>query len=66
MNVGELIARLKQYDSKMPVAINDNMDFCEAYLENIKVERKKYRCFPFTEDDEFEYINLKSKEFDNE
>lgn len=59
MNVGELIKRLKQYDPKLPIAINDNMDFIEAYLENIKIERKRYRNFPFTENDEFEYINLR-------
>ena len=35
------------------------MDFIEAYLENIKIERKRYRSFPFTENDEFEYINLR-------
>lgn len=65
MNVGELIKRLKQYDSKLPIAINDNMDFIEAYLENIKIERKRYRSFPFTENDEFEYINLRNQEIDN-
>ena len=40
------------------------MDFSEAYENNIKVERKTYICFPFTENDKFEYINLKSEKFD--
>ena len=48
-----------------PVCIDDYMGFAEAYEESIKVERKKYICFPFTDNDKFEYINLKSKEFDN-
>lgn len=65
MNVGELIKQLKRYDPKLPIAINDNMDFVEAYLENIKIERKRYRSFPFTENDEFEYINLRNQEIDN-
>ena len=40
------------------------MGFVEAYEESIKVERKQYICFPFTDNDIFEYVNLKSKEFD--
>ena len=65
MTVGDLIEKLKPYDKKLPICINDYMGFVEAYEESIKVERKKYVCFPFTDDDKFEYINLKSKEFDN-
>ena len=40
------------------------MGFVEAYEESIKIERKSYVCFPFTENDRFEYINLKSQKFD--
>lgn len=65
MTVGDLIEKLKAYDKKLPICINDYMGFVEAYEESIKVERKSYICFPFTDDDKFEYINLKSKEFDN-
>lgn len=65
MTVGDLIEKLKAYDKKLPICINDYMGFVEAYEESIKIERKKYVCFPFTDDDIFEYVNLKSKEFDN-
>lgn len=64
MVVRELIERLSQYDGSTPICINDYMGFVEAYEESIKVEKKRYKCFPFTENDEFEYINLKSLEFD--
>ena len=64
MTVKELIDRLKLYDEKLPVCINDYMGFTEAYEETVKVEKKKYVCFPFTEYDEFEYINLVSEKFD--
>ena len=40
------------------------MGFAEVNEETIEVEKKKYICFPFTESDEFEYINLKGLEFD--
>lgn len=65
MTVGDLIEKLKTYDKKLPICINDYIGFVEAYEESIKVERKNYICFPFTDDDKFEYINLRSKEFDN-
>lgn len=65
MTVGDLIDKLKMYDRKLPICINDYMGFIEAYEESIKVERKNYICFPFTDDDKFEYINLRSNEYDN-
>jgi len=65
MTVGDLIEKLKAYDKKLPICINDYMGFAEAYEESIIVERKKYVCFPFTDDDKFEYINLRSNEYDN-
>lgn len=65
MTVRDLINQLSQYDPNLPVCINDYMGFIEANEETIQVEHKKYITFPFTENDEFGYINLKSKEFDN-
>lgn len=64
MTVGDLIEKLKLYDSKLPVCIDDYMGFTEAYEETVKVERKTYVCYPFTEYDKFEYVNLKSEKFD--
>lgn len=59
MTIEDLINKLKLYDPKLPVCINDYMGFAEAYEESIKVELKSYVCFPFTEHDRFEYVNLK-------
>ena len=64
MTVGDLIDKLKVYDKKLPICIDDYMGFVEAYEDSIEVERKQYVCFPFTENDKFEYINLKGKMFD--
>ena len=63
MTVEDLINKLKIYDPKLPVCIDDYMGFMEAYEESIKIERKSYVCFPFTDTDRFEYINLKGKKF---
>ena len=49
----------------MPIyllCINDYMGFVEASKKTIKIEYKKYITFPFTDNDEFNYINLKSNE----
>ena len=62
MTVKDLIEKLQLYDPKLPICINDYMGFVEAYEESIKIERKNYICFPFTENDRFEYINLVSRE----
>lgn len=59
MLVKDLIDELKKMPQDWPVCIDDYMGFVEAYEESIKVERKNYICFPFTEDDKFEYINLR-------
>ena len=67
MTVKQLIDKLNefaQYNPNLPVCINDYMGFVEADEETIKVEHKKYITFPFTDGDEFNYINLKSQEFD--
>lgn len=64
MTVGELINKLKVYDPKLPICIDDYMGFVEAQEETIKVEHKSYVCFPFTDNDKFEYVNLKGKKFD--
>ena len=65
MTVKDLIERLQKYDQKLPICINDYMGFIEAYEESIKIEYKKYRCYPFTEDDKFDYINLKGMTYDD-
>lgn len=59
MTVRDLINELKQYDDNLPVCIDDYMGFVEANEKTIKVEHKKYICFPFSEYDEFNYINLR-------
>lgn len=64
MTVEDLINKLKIYDPKLPICIDDYMGFVEAREETIKVEHKSYVCFPFTDNDKFEYINLKGKKFD--
>ena len=65
MTVKDLIDRLQKYDPKLPICINDYMGFVEAYEETIKIEYKKYRCYPFTENDKFDYINLKGMTHDD-
>lgn len=62
MTVKDLITKLQKYDPHMPVCINDYMGFVEAYEDSIEIEYKVYNCFPFTENDRFDYLNLKSKE----
>lgn len=62
MTVKDLINELKKYDENLPICIDDYMGFVEADEKTIKVEHKKYICFPFTDCDEFNYINLKSTE----
>lgn len=64
MTVRDLITELKHYDADLPICINDYMGYVEASEKTIKVEHKKYITFPFTDGDEFNYINLKSQEFD--
>ena len=62
MTVNDLITELSKYDPDLPICINDYMGFVEANETTIKIENKKFICFPFTECDEFTYINLKSNE----
>lgn len=62
MTVKDLITELEKYDGDLPVCVNDYMGFVEATENCIKVEHKKYVTFPFTDYDEFNYINLKSVE----
>ena len=64
MRVKDLIDELKKMPQDWPVCIDDYMGFVEANEETIKVEKKKYITFPFTNTDEFEYINLKNQKFD--
>ena len=64
MTVQDLIDKLRRYDPKLPICIDDYMGFVEAYEETIKVEQKNYISFPFTEDDKFQYINLNGEKFD--
>lgn len=65
MLVKDLIKELMKQDLNTPVCIDDYMGFVEANEETIIVEKKKYITFPFTETDEFEYVNLKSQKFDS-
>lgn len=62
MIVKELIDELNKYDANLPICINDYMGFAEAYEKSIITELKTYIAFPFTENDKFLYINLKSNE----
>ena len=63
MKVKDLVYILRQYDSELPVCINDYIGFIEANEETIVVEKKPYVCFPFTDNDTFEYVNLRSNEY---
>ena len=62
MTVRDLIEELEKYDGNLPICIDDYMGFAEMNEKCIDVERKKYITFPFTESDEFIYINLKGIE----
>ena len=62
MTVRDLINKLSKYDLDLPICINDYMGFVETNEECIQIEQKEYQCFPFTENDRFKYINLKSIE----
>ena len=64
MTVSDLTQELQKYDGNLPICINDYMGFVEASENSIKIEKKKYITFPFTDTDEFNYINLKGQEFD--
>lgn len=64
MTVKDLIQELEQYDENLPICIDDYISFIETNANTIKVEHKKYINFPFTDSDEFNYINLKSQKFD--
>ena len=64
MTVRDLIHKLNKYDPNLPICINDYMGFVEANEETIKVEQHKYITFPFTKNDEFNYVNLRSNEND--
>ena len=59
MRVKDLIHELEKYNPDLPVCINDYMGFAEVYEKTIEVAQHKYITFPFTENDEFNYINLK-------
>jgi len=63
MTVKDLINKLERYNPDLPICINDYMGFIEAHEETIKIEHKKYITFPFTNEDEFNYINLRSNEY---
>ena len=63
MQVKDLIKELEKLDPELPICIDDYMGFVEANEKTIKVEKKRYITFPFTENDEFEYINLRSNEY---
>lgn len=60
MTVRDLIEKLNKYNPELPICIDDYMGFVEASEDCIKIEQKEYQCFPFTENDKFIYLNLKS------
>ena len=62
MKVYELITELNKYDPDLPICINDYMGFIEATEKTINIENLEYACFPFSETDCFDYINLTSTE----
>ena len=64
MLVKDLIDELKKVPQDLPVCIDDYMGFAEACERSVKVECKKYICFPYTEADEFNYVNLNSNKTD--
>lgn len=64
MIVKDLIDELKKMPQDWPICIDDYMGFVEANEETIKIEKKKYIAFPYTDNDEFDYINLKGQKFD--
>ena len=63
MTVNDLITELQKYDGNLPICINDYIGYVEVYEKCIKVEYKKYITFPYSDTDEFNYINLKSNEY---
>ena len=64
MTVKDLINKLKEMPQDWPVCIDDYMGFIESSEETIKIEKKKYITFPFTNNDEFNYVNLRGQKFD--
>lgn len=62
MTVEQLIEELQKWPQDLPICIDDYMGFVEANEDCIQIEQKVYQCFPFTENDRFKYINLKSIE----
>lgn len=64
MTVKDLIDELKEMPQDWPVCIDDYMGFIESSEETIKIEKKKYITFPFTNNDEFNYVNLRGQKFD--
>lgn len=64
MTVKDLINELKEMPQDWPICIDDYMGFIESSEETIKIEKKKYITFPFTDNDEFNYVNLKGQKFD--
>ena len=62
MTIKQLIEKLKEYPEDMPITIDSCMDFSEAYGNTIAVKIKEYSCYPFTENDKFNYISLEIKD----
>ena len=58
MTVQELINKLKCFPPNLPVSIDGCMDFTEAEADTIKLVKRQYIGYPFTEDDKFDYISL--------
>ena len=64
MIVKDLIDELKKMPQDWPVCIDDYMEFIEANEKVITVEKKKFITFPYTDSDQFYYVNIKSQKFD--
>lgn len=62
MTVKQLIEKLKEYPEDMPVTINECMDFSESIGETIVVKENVYMCFPYSDNDRFNYLNLEIRD----
>ena len=59
MKVKDLIEKLSTLPQDLPITINNCIDFTELGGNTITIEKKQYICFPYTDSDKFDYINLK-------
>ena len=62
MTVKQLIEKLKEYPEDMPVTINECMDFSESIGETIVIKENVYMCFPYSDNDRFNYLSLEIRD----